>query len=169
MNGLGGRTDHRAAAYWLERAASKGNAAAQINLGVLYSNGWGVPRDPQRARALFLAASHSRDPHYARVARENLGQPSGGGRGNDAGAAIGAALVGLVLLSVLSGGGSSDGSGGSTGGGMSTSGGGAPFGGSSSSSLGSMQSPRPMASPMSGNTTQILHGTSALGGTVNRR
>jgi TPR repeat protein len=169
MNGLGGRPDYRAAAYWFERAANKGNAAAQINLGVLYSNGWGVPRDPQRARALFVQASHSPDPRYARAARENLGQSSGGRGSADAGAVVGAALVGLVLLSVLGGGGgSSAGAGEGGGGSASMSGSGWPSGGGSSS-LGSMQSPRPMASPMSGNTTQILHGAAALGGTVNRR
>jgi hypothetical protein len=108
MSGLGGRVDYRAAAYWYERAASKGEESALINLGALYENGWGVPRDPQRARALYVQASRSPEPYYARAARERLGgSPSGGGSNADA--ALGAALVGLLLYSAFSGGGSGGG------------------------------------------------------------
>ena len=115
--------------------ASKGEGSALVNLSTLYANGWGVPRDPQRARSLLVQASRSSDPYYARAARERLGQSSGGssaGKG-DGDALLGAALVGLLLYAAFSGGGSgSDGGGG--GGSMSMSSGGTPasWGGGSS-------------------------------------
>jgi TPR repeat protein len=171
MSGAGGRTDYRAAAYWYERAARKGEPSALINLGTLYANGWGVPRDPQRARALYVQASHDPDPYYARAARERLGQSSGaGGSGSnvDGGAVLGAALVGLLLYSAFSGGGSGGGGGGGS---VSMDAGGSPgpWSGGSSTAMAPMQSPMRMSTPMSGNTTTIIHGMGAYGSSVNRR
>src|SRR5450631_3312571 len=101
MNGLGGRgADYRAAAYWLERAASKGDGFAQVNLGLMYSNGWGMPRDMQRAQSLFVKATLSPSPQVVRVARENLAgmlHHSAPARDRDdtTAAVVGVALVGL--------------------------------------------------------------------------
>jgi hypothetical protein len=138
-------------------------------IGTLYANGWGVPRDPQRARALYVQASRSPDPYYARAARERLdGSSTSGSGGSNGDAVLGAALVGLLLYSVFSGGGSGGGGGG--GGDMSMAGGGSPTSWpSGSSSMAPMQSPMKMSTPMSGNTTTIMHGMGAYGGTVNRR
>ncbi len=41
------------AVYWYRKAAAQGNAGAQINLGWMYANGQGVPRD--YAKALYWA------------------------------------------------------------------------------------------------------------------
>ena len=46
-----------AAAQWYEHAAAAGEARAQYNLARLYRLGHGVPRDPERARALYEAAA----------------------------------------------------------------------------------------------------------------
>lgn len=45
------------AAVWYRRAADRGNAAAQNNLGALYADGKGVPRDDNEAFKLFLRAA----------------------------------------------------------------------------------------------------------------
>ena len=45
------------AAIWYRRAADRGNAAAQNNLGALYADGKGVPRDEAEAFKLFLRAA----------------------------------------------------------------------------------------------------------------
>ena len=37
--------DYGQARQWYEKAAAEGNASAQHNLGVMYSNGHGVPQD----------------------------------------------------------------------------------------------------------------------------
>ena len=170
MSGTDGRIDYRLAAYWYQRAAGKGEPSALINLGTLYENGWGVPRDPQRARSLYLQASRNPNPYYARTARERLAEPSGrGGSKVDGDTVLGAALVGLLLYSVFSGGsgGSSGGSG--SGSSMSMAGGGSVSSGGSSGAIAPMQSPMRMSTPMSGNTTRIMHGIDAYGGSVNRR
>jgi TPR repeat protein len=118
MNGGGGRSpDYRAAVYWLERAASKGNGYAQINLGSLYADGRGVPRDMQRAQSLFVKATLSPDPRVAHKANENLSvmlhrSPPARDRDDTTAAVVGAALVGLALLAIFSG---SDGSSGGSG------------------------------------------------------
>lgn len=41
---------------WWQKAADLGNANAIYNLGVMYINGHGVPRDPNRAIELFSRA-----------------------------------------------------------------------------------------------------------------
>jgi hypothetical protein len=43
--GTGVDPDPAEAARWFRRAAEQGEAAAQQNLGVMYANGDGVPRD----------------------------------------------------------------------------------------------------------------------------
>jgi len=172
MSGLDGRVDYRAAAYWYERAASKGEGSAQVNLSTLYANGWGVSRDPQRARSLLVQASNNSDPYYARAARERLGQASGGSSASksDGDALLGAALVGLLLYAAFSGGSSGSSSGGGGGSSMSVPSGGSPASwGGGSSTIGPMQSPMRTSTPMSGNTTTTIHGIDAYGGGVNRR
>jgi TPR repeat protein len=54
------------AARWYERAAGRGFAYAQVNLGNMYAEGRGVARDLHRARELYAAAAAANDPH-ARV------------------------------------------------------------------------------------------------------
>src|SRR5262249_34940441 len=55
MTGVTGGNEQAVA--WLERAANAGLAPAQLTLGSIYEKGVGVPKDPQRARALYLAAA----------------------------------------------------------------------------------------------------------------
>lgn len=45
------------AAKWLEAAVAKGHAAAMHNLGRLYQNGNGVPKDAERAYQLYLRSA----------------------------------------------------------------------------------------------------------------
>ena len=106
------RPDYRAAVYWLDRAASKGDSYAQLNLGALYADGKGVPRDMQRARSLFVKATLSSDQRVAHKANENLsamlhGSPPARDRDDQTAAVVGVALVGLALLAVFSGSGES--------------------------------------------------------------
>lgn len=46
-----------AGAVWYERAATAGNAIAMTNLGALYENGWGVPKDYTHARQWYEKAA----------------------------------------------------------------------------------------------------------------
>lgn len=64
-----GRQDYRQAAEWLTRAVQHGNDAALIELAWLYYKGWGVERDPQRAKSLYRQASNSRYPNVASMAK----------------------------------------------------------------------------------------------------
>lgn len=61
--GLAGtpRNDAKAIEYF-EKAANAGNTRAQINLGILYLRGQGVPRDLVNARAWLEKAAASGDP-----------------------------------------------------------------------------------------------------------
>lgn len=69
--------DFAEAARWYRRSADLGNAAAQTNLGALYSAGRGVERDDAEAFRLFLrAASAGFVP-----AQMNVGIMFGSGRG----------------------------------------------------------------------------------------
>jgi TPR repeat protein len=45
--------DPATAAAWFHRAAAQGYAPAQFNLGLMYANGEGVPRDPDKGVELF--------------------------------------------------------------------------------------------------------------------
>lgn len=71
--GLGGPTNFSEGRKWLERAAAvDGNPAgakAQHDLGVIYENGIGVPRDLRQAAAWYLRGAKNGDPS----AQSNLG------------------------------------------------------------------------------------------------
>lgn len=49
--------DLEAAAAWFYRAAEQGHAAAQFNLGLMYAEGQGVPKDSTKAVELFTQAA----------------------------------------------------------------------------------------------------------------
>jgi len=48
--------DYAQAAHWYRRAADFGNADAMYNLGRMYENGQGVPKDATLAKALYVEA-----------------------------------------------------------------------------------------------------------------
>jgi TPR repeat protein len=164
MYGTGGQPpDYRAAVYWLERAAARGDGFALLNLGSLYADGKGVPQDMQRARSLFVKATLSPDPRVKRKANENLSvmlhrAPPGRDHDDPTAAVVGAALVGLALLAIFSGSGESSGGSGTVGGVSTPTG--APFGGGSSSTSTASTSPtRPdPPRPMVGNIYKIRMG-----------
>lgn len=54
--GNGAAQDLKAAAEWYRRAAAYRHAAATLNLGLMYAQGAGVPRDNVRAYLLIVAA-----------------------------------------------------------------------------------------------------------------
>ena len=56
MHSAGSERYELAAQLW-QRSADQGDALAQFKLGGLYENGLGVPRDLDRARALYAAAA----------------------------------------------------------------------------------------------------------------
>ena len=57
--GRGVPQDHAKAVEWYRRAAERGTATAQDNLGVMYAKGLGVPQDYGRAHMWFnLAAAN---------------------------------------------------------------------------------------------------------------
>jgi uncharacterized protein len=66
---LGPDYDARKALKWFEKAALNGYAPAQVNLAVMYANGWGTTQNYGAALQWFRAASQQ---HYAR-ADYNLG------------------------------------------------------------------------------------------------
>ena len=49
--------DINRAVAWYQKAAQQGHAGAELNLGLLYEKGEGVPKDPARARSLIEAAA----------------------------------------------------------------------------------------------------------------
>ncbi len=49
--------DHKKAAKWYQGAADQGVAHAQVNLGLLYANGYGVKTDRVFAYALWRLAA----------------------------------------------------------------------------------------------------------------
>ena len=53
-NGLGVAKDEVEAVKWYRKAAEKGNAEAQLNLGEMYANGRGVEEDDVEAYKWFL-------------------------------------------------------------------------------------------------------------------
>ena len=57
MHGEGVAKDYAAALRFARRAADKGNAVGEANLGVLYANGWGVPRDVREAIKWYAKAA----------------------------------------------------------------------------------------------------------------
>ena len=48
--GLRADRNYEEAFTWLQKAANFGDAEAMKNLGKLYENGWGVPKDPIKAK-----------------------------------------------------------------------------------------------------------------------
>jgi hypothetical protein len=110
MNGLGGgKQDYVQAAEWFTKAAKQGESHAQINLGWLYENGWGVSQDLPQAKALYLSASRSPIPEVAEAGRNlaadlssQSGEPSPRPKDNSSDwipVAVGAiAVVGLLTL-----------------------------------------------------------------------
>src|SRR5581483_8371088 len=59
---LGPNVDLKTAAQWFQKSAEQGYAPAQVNLAVLYLNGWGVSRNYAAAQLWFRRAA---DAHYA--------------------------------------------------------------------------------------------------------
>ena len=53
--------DYKQAATWYQRASQQGVAGAQLNLGLLYSSGKGVPADPAKAVQQFQMAANQGD------------------------------------------------------------------------------------------------------------
>jgi len=53
------RGDFAEAAQHFRRGVEKGDPGSAINLGHLYDNGWGVPRDGLSAQALYIASALS--------------------------------------------------------------------------------------------------------------
>ena len=75
--GRGVARDDAAAVLWYQLAAGQGDAAAQLNLGVLHGNGQGVAQDYAEAVKWYrLAAAQGND-----VAQTNLGSRYGNGQG----------------------------------------------------------------------------------------
>ena len=50
------RKRYKDAAKWYRQAAEKGDSLAENNLGILYANGWGVPKSRKDAIAWLLRA-----------------------------------------------------------------------------------------------------------------
>lgn len=67
---VGPNADVREAVSWFTKAAQRGYAPAQVNLAVLYANGWGVPRNYGVALRWFHEAAAQRYP----LAYFNLGE-----------------------------------------------------------------------------------------------
>ena len=84
--GDGGAQDHRQAVRWYRKAAEQGSAAAQNNLGAMYSNGKGVPKDDQQAVQWYRKAAEQ----GSAAAQHNLGlmYKSGEGVAQDHGQAV---------------------------------------------------------------------------------
>lgn len=57
--GLGIAQDQAKAIKWHRRAAEQGNAVAQSNQGLLYENGYGVPKNLDAAISLYSQAATS--------------------------------------------------------------------------------------------------------------
>ena len=76
------RADYAVAAQWFRKAADQGNARAQGNLGVMYADGQGVPKDYVQAYMWFnLGAAggselggKNRDAIAARMTPAQIGE-----------------------------------------------------------------------------------------------
>jgi TPR repeat protein len=63
INGEFGRTrDSQQGAGFLERAAAQKETLAMVTLGYLYTTGYGVPRDPEKAAAWYRQAAQYGEP-----------------------------------------------------------------------------------------------------------
>jgi uncharacterized protein len=66
-NGEGVPKDDTEAMKWSRKAADRGNAAAQLNLGLMYAKGLGVPQDFVQAYMwLNLSGAHNGDAAHNR-------------------------------------------------------------------------------------------------------
>jgi hypothetical protein len=59
--GWGVRQDYREAMTWYRKAADRGYATAQSNIGWLYHNGWGVKQDYGEAMTCYRKAADQGD------------------------------------------------------------------------------------------------------------
>ena len=67
---LGVAQDYKEALEWFLRAAKQGHALARVNLGMMFGNGLGVPRDHAIALMwMILAAETSEDEHRDRIVK----------------------------------------------------------------------------------------------------
>ena len=71
------RSDYRTAFAGFKKLAEQGNAGAQFNLGLMYANGQGVPKDDQQAVVWYLKAAEQ----GVAVAQFNLGLRYANGQG----------------------------------------------------------------------------------------
>jgi TPR repeat protein len=71
------RKDYRTAFAGFKKLAEQGHAPAQFNLGFMYDNGEGVPKDSQQAVVWYRKAAEQGDVH----AQNNLGFMYGNGQG----------------------------------------------------------------------------------------
>lgn len=86
--GLAGVTrDETRAAQLFEQAANAGLSRAQLNLGVLYIRGRGVPRDLVRARGWLEKAAASNDPYALYALGRAMEESEGAARADPARAA----------------------------------------------------------------------------------
>ena len=86
--GLAGVTrDQTRAAQLFEQAANAGLSRAQLNLGVLYVRGQGVPRDLVRARGWLEKAAASNDPYALYALGRAMEESEGAARSDPARAA----------------------------------------------------------------------------------
>ena len=65
--------DYARSAAWWEKAAAQGHTQAQYNLGVLYYNGEGVPRDISKARE-WLEKAAAQGDESAKAALQKFGK-----------------------------------------------------------------------------------------------
>jgi TPR repeat protein len=130
-NGLGqgsgqGRQDYQQAAYWYNQAANQDDGYAQLNLGVMYEKGWGVPQNLERAKQLYARAAGSSDAAIAKLGSdyfsdvpasappERTPQRSVAGSSKDSNDFWSAVIVGTLAigaLALLTSGGSNSGGG----------------------------------------------------------
>jgi hypothetical protein len=62
--------DYAAALVWARRAAAAGDAGGEVNLGLLYANGWGVPQDLREAGRCWARAAAAVGPGASEAASE---------------------------------------------------------------------------------------------------
>lgn len=64
-HGFDASQDDTQAVFWYRKAAEQGYNLAQTNLGVMYYNGQGVPKNSVVAYALFNLAERTADTNYS--------------------------------------------------------------------------------------------------------
>ena len=64
------KQDYAQALRWIRASAEQGNVLGELNLGILYADGLGVPRDPSEGRRWFeKAAAAGNEAAETRLAR----------------------------------------------------------------------------------------------------